>query len=63
MKEYLEILRQNQQFLDMLKEINKHRPLLPRHTLEPDNTEHWKAMSWMQQGFDLYASLLGEDNE
>jgi len=61
--EYLEILRQNPEFLNLLKRVNEHRPIIPLHNMDPDNTESWKANSYMQRGFDLALSLLGENNE
>ena len=56
----LEILRQNETFQTVMREIKKERPAIPPYNHEPDNTEEWRALSNQQRGFDLALSLLGE---
>ena len=58
--EYLVMLRATPEFQGIMKQVKSHRPVIPVHSINPDNTDEWKANSWMQQGFDLCLSLLGE---
>lgn len=59
----IEILRQNELFQTVMKEVLKERPTIPPYNHSPDNTEEWKALSNMQRGYDLALSLFGEHNE
>jgi len=59
----VEILRQNELFQTVIREVKKERPTVPPYNHNPDNTEEWKSMSNMQRGFDLALSLFGEHNE
>jgi len=59
----VEILRQNELFQTVMREIKKERPTIPPYNYEPDNTEEWKSMSNQQRGFDLALSLFGEHND
>jgi len=63
MREYLEILRQNEAFQMVIKGVKEERPTIPPYNHSPDNTEEWKSMSNQQRGFDLALSLFGEHNE
>ena len=58
--DYLEALRSTHEFQLLLAEVKTHRPTIPAHSPEKDNTEDWKAKSAMQQGFDLCLTLFGE---
>jgi len=62
MKEYLEILRNQPEFLLLMKEIKSQRPLIPEYNHHDDNIEEWKANSNMLKGFRLALSFLGEDD-
>ena len=63
MNEFLEILRQNETFQKVMKDMKEQRPTIPLHNYDPDNTEEWKALSNQQRGFDLALTLLGESFE
>jgi len=60
----LEILRQNETFQTVMREVRKERPEIPLHNHEtentPDNTEEWKALSNQRRGFELALSYFGE---
>ncbi len=56
----VEILRQNELFQTIMREVKKQRPEIPPYNHDPDNTEEWKALSNQQRGFELALSLFGE---
>ena len=58
MKEYLATLRQTQEFHNLIEMIREKAPVVPRHTVNPDNTELWKAQSHEREGFDLCLAQL-----
>ena len=58
--QYLEALRSTQEFQELLGRVKAHRPTVPAHNPDKDNTEDWKARSAMKQGFDLCLTLFGE---
>ena len=58
---YLEALRSTLEFQELLERVKAHRPIIPAHSPEMDNTEDWKAKSAMLQGFDLCLTLFGEN--
>jgi hypothetical protein len=45
-------------FGDLLDEVRRLRPPVPRFEAQSDNTEIWKQKSSEQRGFDLFASIL-----
>jgi len=63
MNEFVEILRQNETFQMVMKDVKEQRPTIPPYNHNPDNTEEWKSMSNMQRGFDLCLSQFGEEIE
>jgi hypothetical protein len=63
MNEFVEILRQNETFQVVMKEVKENRPTIPPYNHDPDNTEEWKALSNQQRGFDLALILFGEHND
>lgn len=62
-KRFLEELKSDARWHQMIKEIKSHRPLCPQWNHENDNTDEWKARSNQQKGFDLILSLLGEKDD
>ncbi len=57
-KVYLSNLLQTEDFQDLLKALEEKRPVIPAHTVNPDNTEEWKSKSASQNGFDLIFKLI-----
>ena len=63
MKEYLEVLRLQPEFIALIAQIKEERPIIPVYTHNPDNTDEWKANSNMQKGFNLCLHFLGENDD
>ena len=60
MSGYLETLRETAEWQQEVERVKKGRPVVPAHDPIEDNTELWKSLSAMQQGFDLCLTLFGE---
>jgi len=45
------------------EKLLSHRPEIPPHNPDEDNTESWKSASAQQKGFDLCCSLFQLDKE
>jgi hypothetical protein len=60
MNDYLEQLRAQPLFQELMKGIREERPVVPAYSYTDDNTEEWKALSNIQRGFDKCLILLGE---
>jgi len=61
MNEFLESLKGNHQYNDLIKSVNKNKPVIPRYDYDSNNTEDWKAKSNMLKGFELAMALMGDN--
>lgn len=52
-KAFLSNLLDTEEFNNLLDAVESLRPMIPIHTVEPDNTEEWKSKSANRNGFDL----------
>lgn len=60
MNQIIQELRFDEAFLEYLRYVKSQRPTIPEHVVDPDNTEEWKKLSAMAQGFDLCLTYFGE---
>ena len=63
MTPYMTELRQTIEWQHEVVRVKKSRPVVPAHNPSKYNTEEWKALSAMQQGFDLCLTYFGEHND
>ena len=54
----LKSLSETAEYQIVIKHLVEQRPKPPIYNYKEDNTEAWKALSLMQQGFDLALSHL-----
>lgn len=54
----LKWLHEQPEFQTVIEHVLKQRPTAPSYDYKEPNEETWKAMSLMQQGFDLVFSHL-----
>ena len=58
MKEVLLEIYSDVRAVQLIREILKHRPQIPSHNFQKDNSEEWKARSAEQRGFDIWTTYL-----
>ena len=55
---FISEIKSHEAFPELLEKLIKERPVVPGFDCVHDNTERWKTMSGMAQGYDLCLSIM-----